>query len=64
MVKAAATDVVARRVQAPETDPQRWLMLGVVLLATFMGTLDTFIVNVAMSSGLNREIPLAARPQG
>jgi EmrB/QacA subfamily drug resistance transporter len=50
MVKAVATDVVAKRVQAPETDPQRWLMLSVVLLATFMGTLDTFIVNVAIPS--------------
>jgi EmrB/QacA subfamily drug resistance transporter len=36
-------------------DPRRWLMLIVILCATFMGALDTFIVNVAMPT-LEREL--------
>src|SRR5690348_14718142 len=36
-------------------DPRRWLMLVVILCATFMGALDTFIVNVAMPT-LEREL--------
>ncbi|QLI99907.1 MFS transporter [Streptomyces sp. NEAU-sy36] len=31
-------------------DPKRWLALGMLLLATFMGMLDVFIVNVAAPS--------------
>jgi EmrB/QacA subfamily drug resistance transporter len=31
-------------------DPRRWIALGVVLLATFMGVMDMFIVNVAIPS--------------
>jgi EmrB/QacA subfamily drug resistance transporter len=39
----------------PHLDPRRWLMLVVVLCATFMGALDTFIVNVAMPT-IEREL--------
>ncbi|MCD1259994.1 MFS transporter [Paenibacillus athensensis] len=31
-------------------DPKRWLMLSVIIMATFMVVLDTFIVNVALTS--------------
>ena len=31
-------------------NPQRWITLAVVLTATFMGLLDTFIVNVSVPS--------------
>jgi EmrB/QacA subfamily drug resistance transporter len=35
---------------APAPDPRRWLMLPVVLLASFMAQFDTFVVNVAAPS--------------
>ncbi|MBB6733881.1 MFS transporter [Cohnella zeiphila] len=34
----------------PFIDPRRWLSLSIVILATFMVVLDTFIVNVALPS--------------
>ncbi|MBM7567633.1 MFS transporter [Paenibacillus sacheonensis] len=34
----------------PAIDPRRWLSLSIVILATFMVVLDTFIVNVALPS--------------
>lgn len=34
----------------PTVDPRRWLSLSIVILAAFMVVLDTFIVNVALSS--------------
>ncbi|MEY9847298.1 MFS transporter [Streptacidiphilus sp. MAP5-3] len=34
----------------PGPDPRRWLMLPVVLLASFMAQFDTFVVNVAAPS--------------
>jgi EmrB/QacA subfamily drug resistance transporter len=43
-------DVIAPGGNASRVDSRRWLMLGVLLLAAFMGTLDTFIVNVAVPS--------------
>ncbi|QBD76892.1 MFS transporter [Ktedonosporobacter rubrisoli] len=32
----------------PAGDPRRWVMLAVVVCATFMSSLDTFIVNIAL----------------
>jgi EmrB/QacA subfamily drug resistance transporter len=34
----------------PQSDPRRWLMLTIVLAATLIAVLDTFIVNVAIPS--------------
>jgi len=36
--------------QARQPDPSRWLMLAIVLAATLIAVLDTFIVNVAIPS--------------
>lgn len=36
--------------EVPPLDPRRWLSLSIVILATFMVILDTFIVNVALPS--------------
>lgn len=36
--------------EVPSLDPRRWLSLSIVILATFMVILDTFIVNVALPS--------------
>lgn len=33
-----------------EGDPRRWITLAVILAATFMGMLDTFIVNISIPS--------------
>jgi EmrB/QacA subfamily drug resistance transporter len=37
-------------VSSPPPDPRRWLVLAVVLMASFLGALDFFIVNVSIPS--------------
>jgi EmrB/QacA subfamily drug resistance transporter len=50
MVDTLSTEIDPKKEASPRADPRRWLMLPVVLLVAFMGTLDTFIVNVAVPS--------------
>ncbi len=50
MANALSAEIDSKKEMSSHADPRRWLMLPVLLLAAFMGTLDTFIVNVAVPS--------------
>jgi MFS family permease len=50
MAKTLTMEVIPQAEKPSSVDPRRWLMLAVLLLTTFLGTLDTYIVNVAIPS--------------
>ena len=50
MAKTLSRELVSQGEKSSSVDPRRWLMLAVLLLTTFLGTLDTYIVNVAVPS--------------
>jgi EmrB/QacA subfamily drug resistance transporter len=49
-VSRSCTARPAREVPAPVPEGRRWLTLAVVLSASFLGTLDFFIINLALPS--------------